>query len=178
MTKASSTDLHPGNILVTTRPPRGMPDRGISQKPIALISDLGESQLTNDNSLGRTAYGDPRYWAPETRNSHQYSKASDVYALGRIVANIVEVNWQVASEKEIATKLIPEAVLRMIIDFQDPRPERRPSASAICQTMDDARLSEGRNNLRLVPFDMMILDSLMPQSGNVPSSSSNSEIPS
>ncbi|KAN0094154.1 kinase-like protein [Hyaloscypha variabilis] len=170
-------DIHPGNVLVTSRKDRGMPNRELPREPIALISDLGEGQLINNQSLGRACYGDPRYWAPEIRNSNTYSKASDVYAMGRLVADIVAVNWQIASNNGVVSKLIPQVLLEMIVNCQNPFPERRPSISEICQTLEDVRMSEKHNDLVLIPIDPEVLQSFISQSGNEPSGSSSSEIP-
>ncbi|KAI9776085.1 MAG: hypothetical protein M1839_000598 [Geoglossum umbratile] len=171
-------DIHPGNVLVTTRKARGMPDRGLPQKPIALIADLGESQLISYQYPGRASYGNREYWAPEIHSSHQYSTASDVYAMGCITANIVALNWRIASNGTVSN-LIPEVILRIIIDCLNPFPERRPSAAEVCQTLEDAQVSMECNGLQLVPIDMDIeaLQSLFSWSGNEPSESSSGEIP-
>jgi serine/threonine protein kinase len=154
-----------------------MPDRETPKQPIALISDLGESRLINNESLGRASYGNPRYWAPEIRRSHQYSTASDVYALGRLIADIAAITWQIASNNGTVSKSIPEAILGLVIDCQNPLPERRPSASEICNTLEDIRMSGRPDDLRLVAIDTEILESLISQSDNEPSGSSGGEIP-
>jgi hypothetical protein len=135
---------------------------------------LSYSSFSSKSS--RACYGDPRYWAPEIRSSYQHSTASDAYAMGRLVADIVAVNWQIAPNNGIVSKLIPEVILQMIIDCQNPFPERCPSASEICQTLD-IQVSERRNDLRLVTIDTEVLQSSLFQSGNEPSGSSSGEIP-
>jgi serine/threonine protein kinase len=155
-----------------------MPDREMpTSQPIALISDLGESRLNNNESLGRASYGNPRYQAPEIRRSHQYSTASDVYALGCLVADIAAVNWQIASNNGIISKSIPEAILGLIIDCKDPLPERRPSAAGICNTLEGIGTSGGQDDLGLMTIEPEIFQFLFSHSGNEPSGSSGGEIP-
>jgi hypothetical protein len=143
---------------------------------IPLISDLGEAQLISNQILGRTYYGNPRYWAPEIWSSHQHNTASDVFSMGRLLFDIVTVNWQIASKNGIVSKLIPELILKITIDCQNPRPERRPSALEICQYLEDFKMSEDKG-LKLVKIDVEVFLSLIFQSGNEPTRRSGNEIP-
>jgi serine/threonine protein kinase len=159
-------DIHPGNVLVTTRIDQTMPDSGVSTPPVVLLSDLGESQFMSDHGFGRSAYGNARYWAPEVWSAHEYSPASDVYAMGRLIADVVAAYWKVALNGASTSRwFIPEAILMAIIDCANPFPQRRPTASEIHQSVVGIRNSSSHNDLKLLPIDIESFESIF-QGGN------------
>jgi serine/threonine protein kinase len=96
--------------------------------PKLMISDLGESTLSDEPFYSGT-YGYQNAWAPEVRRGRHYSAASDVYAMGCLIAKIVKLQWDVAERKEginiaKAPKVVVEVMRRCLI----PDPEKRISA--------------------------------------------------
>lgn len=128
---------------------------------MVLLSDLGESQFMSDHGFGRSAYGNARYWAPEIWSSHEYSPASDVYAMGRLIADVVAAYWEIASNGASILRSIPEVILMAIIDCANPFPKRRPTASEIHQSIVGIRKSSPHNNdLKLLPIDIESFESI------------------
>ncbi len=68
-------DLKPGNILVA-------PDRRVKVVDFGLARALGESAMDEDGAL---VWGTPAYFSPEQAVGGQVSQATDVYAIGVIL---------------------------------------------------------------------------------------------
>lgn len=55
-----------------------------------MIIDLGESRTVRSLPDSINAYGDREFWAPELESS-SWSKASDMYAIGRVMLKILQL---------------------------------------------------------------------------------------
>lgn len=101
------------------------------QHPGLKISDLGESALYDNLFMGGT-YGYRNSWAPEVRRGRKYSIASDVYAMGCLIAKVVMKQWEVATSKTgMGTTVAPKIILDTMKACLRSRPEHRPSAEHV-----------------------------------------------
>lgn len=136
----STRDIHPNNVLVTTRPtPR---DAFTSISIEILLVDLGEGLATDkEQSLGRKYYGNVEYWAPEVRKHHQYSFASDIYSAGRLMAEMVQVRWRIVLQKTgEMDQSVPIEIAQIIRMCMAEAPEARPNAEDLVYHIQDVHM--------------------------------------
>ena len=94
----------------------------------ALISDLGEGQQISTQSHGRTYYGNEGFWAPEVRRDHHHTPASDIYAIGCLFLEMVQLHWDRVQPKEpVSTaRKIQVGLLQIILACLATNAEERP----------------------------------------------------
>jgi len=105
----------------------------------AIMADLGEAQLISSQSHGRTYYGNEAFWAPEVRTHHTYSKASDVYAIGRLFYEMAIIHWQIHSSIHGSPlrRVLPLSLLQIIVACLKENPTERPSADVVNFDFED-----------------------------------------
>lgn len=99
----------------------------------AIISDLGESyDVTETREPKQIYYGNQNYWAPEVVGKKIYSKASDIYAFGCLIKEIINKKLHTSQNDgrncavEVPNILIRSALLCLVSDA-----EKRPSAKLL-----------------------------------------------
>ncbi|KAL6821136.1 kinase-like domain-containing protein [Trichoderma sp. SZMC 28015] len=133
-------DIHPNNVLVTTRPtPR---DAFTSISIEILLVDLGEGLATDkEQSLGRKYYGNVEYWAPEVRKHHQYGFASDIYSAGRLMAEMVQARWRIVLQRMgEMDQSMPREIVQIIRMCMAEAPEARPNAEDLVYHVQDVHM--------------------------------------
>ncbi|MCU0754215.1 MAG: serine/threonine-protein kinase [Xanthomonadales bacterium] len=116
-------DLKPGNVLVS---PDGRPmllDFGISR-----LLDEAENAVPVDGSAtvdaGQTAMAyTPRYASPEQKAGRRVGTATDVYSLGLMLAELLEVPWPEDGAPQL--RGLPEELAAIIERATASEPERR-----------------------------------------------------
>lgn len=108
-----------------------------------VITDLGEGCASDaEQSLGRKYYGNIEFWAPEIRRSHVYTFASDVYAVGILIADMVKERWKaVLTRTGTADRSVPSCILEIINWCIHPEPKNRPSADSLYRHVQDLHSS-------------------------------------
>jgi serine/threonine-protein kinase PknK len=119
-------DVKPANVLVTgTRPAR---DRA-SERGATLI-DMGlAAKITGDAATG----GTPRYLAPEVKRGEAATPAADLYALGIVLAEVLDESVAVAADPVAAAAAarLPAPYDAWIAALLADAPGARPSAEWI-----------------------------------------------
>jgi serine/threonine protein kinase/tetratricopeptide (TPR) repeat protein len=139
-------DLKSANVILC---------RGRNESVRAVITDFGLAGVDTGTSV---LAGTPRYIAPELWQGKQASKASDIYALGMILYDMVkglEAESPVSKEGALQTfPPLPDAITkglstrwaRTIVHCLDPSPASRPlDATAVLAGLE-------RRRLKLVPL--------------------------
>lgn len=132
-----SRDIHWNNILVGERDTLSR-DNTWTKTPTVLVSDLGEAQVVGTVSSYRTYYGNRDFWAPEVTAFHRYSPASDIFAIGRLLAEVVMLQWEKCAAKtgrENCTA--PEWLVTIIRHLQCHDPDLRPRASSVVAELEE-----------------------------------------
>ncbi|MCG3212119.1 MAG: Serine/threonine-protein kinase PknD [Anaerolineae bacterium] len=103
-------DLKPGNILITTGNQVKVTDFGLARA-------LGESSMDEDEVV----WGTPAYFAPEQASGDMVLPATDVYAIGIIMYEMVtgRVPFVGIDDQDVARKQLYEA--HIPVDQLDPR---------------------------------------------------------
>ncbi|MCB0212345.1 MAG: protein kinase [Anaerolineae bacterium] len=142
-------DLKPGNILITPSHQAKVADFGLARA-------LGESAMDE----GEVVWGTPAYFAPEQASGDRVLPATDVYAIGIILYEMVtgRVPFVGVDDQDVARKQIYEA--HIPIDKIDPRiPE--PLARIV-----DAAMAKNPNE-RFLTADHLREALMMFQQGNL-----------
>jgi serine/threonine protein kinase len=105
----------------------------------ALIADLGEAQLIDSQPHKRTYYGNQDFWAPEIRERHTYSQASDVYALGVLFSQMVSLHWSVVGKKhpDLPGRQMPLRLLGIILACLSKNTSQRPTAGDVFSSLEE-----------------------------------------
>lgn len=103
-------DLKPGNILITT-------DNQVKVTDFGLARALGESSMDEDEVV----WGTPAYFAPEQASGDMVLPATDVYAIGIILYEMVtgRVPFVGIDDQDVARKQLYEA--HVPVDQLDPK---------------------------------------------------------
>jgi serine/threonine protein kinase len=125
-----------------------------------LISDLGEGKLIGGSSTIGRKYGPPEYRAPEIEHSNaNYTAAADMYSLGQLAKDIVNMHWKAADRKGFNSHLISKTVEGLINALiESTNPKDRPTAEKVAEVMQDLsrKTTPEYNflpgNLDLVPY--------------------------
>jgi len=131
-------DIHWGNVLVSIRYCTG--DVGpIPESIEAVISDLGEGQQISTQSHGRTYYGNEAFWAPEVRKGQHHTPASDIYAIGCLFLEMVQLHWDRVQPKEPGStaREVQRGPLEIIIACLETNAGDRPKARELAYKLDD-----------------------------------------
>ena len=119
-------DLKPANVMLLPAAQPGTPDRVvITDFGIALSEDQGDARLTRTGEI----VGTPEYMAPEQAEAHAASPASDIYALGLVMFEMLTLRRPF----EPASSAIGTLLRRR---REAPRPLRRdlPGADPVWET--------------------------------------------
>jgi serine/threonine-protein kinase len=134
-------DLKPSNILVN---PEGRPlllDFGIAR-----LLDSGVLQGGAPEGAGQTYAFTPRYASPEQRAGGKVSTASDVYSLGLLLAELLDI----PPGKGAATTRVPAGELRAIAaKASAPDPAHR--YASVYALAEDLQRYQARQPLRALP---------------------------
>jgi len=132
-----------------------------ADEPVILIADLGEAKALDSISRPRH-YGNPRYWAPEVIKDRKYSKASDIYAFGYLVYEMLVEKWK-KDEGPASDRQVPMPVFILMMACWKKIPEDRPTAQQIMDDFEDLERSWGEENSdelsrKMMPMDLDTLD--------------------
>jgi serine/threonine protein kinase len=126
-----------------------------------LIADLGEGKVIGGSSTIGRKYGPPEFRAPEIENSNAtYTAAADMYSLGQVAKDIVNMYWKAAEKKWDHSHLISKTVEDLIdrlVGSADPKD--RPTANEVAEVMADLwrkatdEYGFHPENLDLAPYD-------------------------
>ncbi len=105
----------------------------------AVISDLGEGQQISTQTNGRTYYGNEAFWAPEVRKGQHHTPASDIYAIGCLFLEMVQLHWDRVQPEESGStaREIQQGLLAIIMACLDINAGNRPSARELAYELDD-----------------------------------------
>ena len=104
-----------------------------------LVADLGEGKVIGGSSTIGRKYGPPEYRAPEIEHSNAtYTAAADMYSLGQLAKDIMNMYWKAAERKGDQSHLISKTVQDLIdglVESADPKD--RPTADDVAKVMRD-----------------------------------------
>ncbi|KAM3435356.1 hypothetical protein MY4824_004937 [Beauveria thailandica] len=95
-------DLHLANIMIREETFYRSPT--LQSGDQLVIIDLGESRTVESLPSSYNGYGDREFWAPELR-SLLWSKASDMYAIGRVMLKMLEVRCTFSNTQQVPAPL-------------------------------------------------------------------------
>jgi hypothetical protein len=122
-------DLKPGNVMLSAFGPRVI-DFGVAR-------GLAGSGLSHSNiTIPGFAVGTPDYMSPEQRLGWEVGTASDVYALGAVLASAItgaipERDSLERPRWDLALSAVPAELQWVIGSCLEPRPEDRPSLNTL-----------------------------------------------
>lgn len=151
-------DLKPGNILITPGKQAKVADFGLARA-------LGESAMDE----GEVVWGTPAYFAPEQASGDRVLPATDVYAIGIILYEMLSgrVPFVGVDDQDVARKQIYEAHIPVDkLDRQIPEPLARIVDAAMAKNPNERFLTADHLREALIMF----------QQGNLMGSSSQMPI--
>ncbi|KAK8143589.1 hypothetical protein G3M48_007035 [Beauveria asiatica] len=95
-------DLHLANIMIREETFYRSPT--LQSGDQLVVIDLGESRTVESLPSSYNGYGDREFWAPELR-SLLWSKASDMYAIGRVMLKMLEVRCTFSNTQQVPAPL-------------------------------------------------------------------------
>ncbi|KAF4450160.1 serine/threonine protein kinase [Fusarium austroafricanum] len=139
-------DIHMGNVLIHSVPCPNDPYD--SEYTELVIIDLGQGQDMSDSVYNTSnSYGDPSYRAPEVKSTRQYSEKSDVFAIGYLMTEILEIRCKKANDNAVPKALWDLISICLLKDAAD-----RPKAEEFALQAEKLRedffvLPEERENV-------------------------------
>ncbi|KAF4335300.1 fibroblast growth factor receptor [Fusarium beomiforme] len=126
-------DIHMGNVLVHSVPCHNDPYD--SEFTELVIIDLGQGQdMSNSVMNTSNSYGDHNFWAPEVKSRRQYSEKSDVFAIGYLMTEILEIRCKKANDCAV-----PKSLWDLIATCLLKDPADRPRAEALAVQTEKLR---------------------------------------
>ncbi|POG66625.1 kinase-like domain-containing protein, partial [Rhizophagus irregularis DAOM 181602=DAOM 197198] len=133
-------DLHPGNILFSTK------DLNTFNKKSIFISDMGLCEDVNNTSEEKNIYGVMPYMAPECLRNEPYTQAADIYSFGMIMyftatgkqpfnnrAHDYDLTLEICEgiRPEINEREAPKCYIDLMKRCWNSNPDNRPNAIEI-----------------------------------------------
>ncbi|MCB0165679.1 MAG: protein kinase [Anaerolineae bacterium] len=137
-------DLKPGNILITPNKQAKVADFGLARA-------LGESAMDE----GEVVWGTPAYFAPEQASGDRVLPATDVYAIGIILYEMLSgrVPFVGVDDQDVARKQIYEAHIPVDkLDRQIPEPLARIVDAAMAKNPNERFLTADHLREALIMF--------------------------
>jgi serine/threonine protein kinase len=134
-------DLKPGNVLLAANGPKVI-DFGISRA----VAGPGQTRTGQHTATGTGGgYGTPGFMSPEQFYGYRVGPASDIYALGRVVAYAATGSGAVANSLGLVAPAglaeIPAELRGLVARCMALRPEDRPTLG---QLLDEVVAGRGR----------------------------------
>ncbi|WAO86229.1 Protein kinase domain-containing protein [Fusarium falciforme] len=128
-------DIHMGNVMIHYVPcPNDPFDPEYAE---LVIIDLGEGKdMTSRAWLTPNTYGNADYRAPEVISGRQYSIKSDVFAVGYLMTEILEIRSTKAGDDQV-----PQVLWNIVASCLQKDPDRRPKAHELAADVE--RLRDG-----------------------------------
>lgn len=127
-------DVNPANVLLRSGR-NGGSDR-------VLVADLGLAKAAAHGSGFTLTVGTAGYMAPEQSSGDAISKRADVYAVGALLHHLLTGEAPTADGLPELPADLPEPVRAVARQAVRRRPEERfPSATALADALDDARIA-------------------------------------
>jgi serine/threonine protein kinase len=149
----ASRDLHPGNILLTTRILTQLRVHTDSELSVRLC-DLGQSRLVTEASPGAFSNqkAATRYRAPElSAKGATHTKATDVFAAGAFIFDALSLAARATADPKDPV-LVPRGLWELCEQCTSTEPGKRPEAIQAVFTLERLQTDEygEKHNLELI----------------------------
>lgn len=117
-----------------------------------IIIDFGESRTLDTIDESCESYGAVDYRAPEISLEKKWSMASDIYAIGRAMSEVLKIRYnklklEVGDELEdIGNMRVPKPLLDAIGSCLEEEPEKRPAAWELEDTMRNMTFTKSEDS--------------------------------
>lgn len=128
------SDIYPDNIMI--REETYSKSSTVLSGDLVVIIDLGESRTLKTLSESYNPYGNADYWAPEVKLGRHMSMESDMYAIGLVMFQILELRCKIAR-----SPVVPKPLLDAVVSCLQEKPERRPTAKQLSDNLHDINLN-------------------------------------
>jgi serine/threonine-protein kinase len=130
-------DIKRANIMVGDHGLVTLLDFGLAKRARERESDRRAPGATDPGlTVQGTIVGTPRYLAPEIRRGRQATAATDVYALGLVLHELLGGAVDVDGRRTAAPARLPATFAAVVTAALDPDPRRRPSASSVAAILE------------------------------------------